>query len=527
MANGVYYYDGTGRLSAITYNQGYYLDDTLYEQYLDGAMANGIDGFSYTYDDASRVKSLTFDNPDNSAEDATYDYDYDGQLKSADRTGTANDEAYTFDANGNRVHTTDKNTAESTVSSTTIAGNEVSSDGTYTYKYDKNGNRQFRILSGSLYDPETDTYITGIRETTEYKWDYRNRLTEVIVTHFDATDDPGYVVQHDKYTYDVYDRRITEHESNTSGTHTTTYVTQFVYDDGQNVILQLDASGDLTHRYLYGPQPNQLISDDNIGGWNDGQTFWYLADNVGTTRDVVRLGDGDVYTVSDHLVYDSFGNVISETRSVLGDMNNDGKSDDFDISPFEEALANPTDYEAAYPTVSDWQERGDINDDGTFNNFDASPYETLIGSEITKYVGHSFLITYAGMQFDDATGLYYDRAREYNAHTSTFVSVDPANADINTYRYVHNDATGAIDPRGLFTFDNTQFPGYQVVSSTTVPVQLPVPGTGDKIRFSFQEGTALIRFVPKPGTPPNAHSISYIQTKRLWSDYPYGRNCAC
>src|SRR6185295_4658025 len=214
-----------------------------------------------------------------------------------------------------------------------------------------------------------------------------------------TTDDSGYVVKDFQYTYDVYDRRITK--SVYSGSHTV--VTQFVFDGGRapgvtnDIVLQLDGNGAPTHRYLYGPAVDQILADERVGGSHDGEVIWALTDNLGTPRDLVRLGD---QTVFNHLVYDSFGNVISETRAVIGDMNGDGVTNNFDMGLFEQALSNPSAYEAAYPLVTDWVERADGNHDDAFNNFDISPFESVLtGGQI--YVGHAFLIGFTGQQRDE------------------------------------------------------------------------------------------------------------------------------
>jgi len=56
------------------------------------------------------------------------------------------------------------------------------------------------------------------------------------------------------------------------------------------------------------------------------------------------------------------------------------------------------------------------------------------------------------MQYDWASRLYYDNARWYDGVGGRFVSEDPmglAAGDGSLYRYVGNDATGAVDPTGL------------------------------------------------------------------------------
>ena len=137
--------------------------------------------------------------------------------------------------------------------------------------------------------------------TTEYAWDYRNRLTTV--THYaDYTafggNSPDKTVT---YTYDVFNRLVGEKVTLGNGSWTNTV---WVYD-GNQVVLQFDSSGttgsasaltagDLSHRYLWGPAVDQLLADEQLlpasGGGYDltqpGTVAWALTDNQGTVRDL-------------------------------------------------------------------------------------------------------------------------------------------------------------------------------------------------------------------------------------------------
>jgi RHS repeat-associated protein len=58
---------------------------------------------------------------------------------------------------------------------------------------------------------------------------------------------------------------------------------------------------------------------------------------------------------------------------------------------------------------------------------------------------------FAGMEYDSATGLYYDHARYYDATIGRFVSQDPIAfeaGDTNRYRYVQNCPTTQADTSG-------------------------------------------------------------------------------
>jgi RHS repeat-associated protein len=95
-----------------------------------------------------------------------------------------------------------------------------------------------------------------------------------------------------------------------------------------------------------------------------------------------------------------------------------------------------------------WQvvERYSYTPYGTAAVYDAA--WTSLGPASSSTVGNTRL--FAGMDFDPETGLYYDRARYYDASEQAFIGRDPMAADINLYRYCMNDPTGAVDPEGTF-----------------------------------------------------------------------------
>jgi len=70
-------------------------------------------------------------------------------------------------------------------------------------------------------------------------------------------------------------------------------------------------------RYLFGPGVVTgavmpvILARTSSGG----TTAWYLTDNLGSVRDIVNTSG----TVIDHIVYDSFGNIVTETNATNGD----------------------------------------------------------------------------------------------------------------------------------------------------------------------------------------------------------------
>jgi RHS repeat-associated protein len=238
--------------------------------------------FNYFYNAANRVTRV-----DNVEAATTYTYDSRNQLLAANHADPNNpDETYSYDANGNRksshVHDDDY---------VTNKNNQLASNGIFSYSYDSVGNlvRQTEIASG---------------EVREFTWDFRNRLTSVVDKN-GASNEIRRIV----FTYDGLNRRI----SKNTVTGSESVSTHFVYDDA-NVLLEFvdndDPSGPnlptLAQRYLHGPAVDQVLAQED----GSGTVFWMLADRLGSITDLLDNSG----TVVNHLKYDSYGNLISQSN---------------------------------------------------------------------------------------------------------------------------------------------------------------------------------------------------------------------
>lgn len=275
VATSAYGYDGTGRLASLSHVQG----------------GTTFAGYGFAYDAANQMTSFT--NSEHASEDATFSYDDIGQLTGADRTGTADDEDFEYDANGNRVEANGD-------SYSTGNANRMESDGTFTFTYDAEGNTLTRTRIST--DP-ADDYLT------EYTWDHRNRLTTV--TFKDNSDDVTKVVEE---TYDIFNRWISRTvDPDGDAGSTPLEETYFVYD-GTQIALEFDGddAADLSHRYLWGPAVDHLLADEDAGG----DVRWALTDHQGTVRDVAEYDAGtDTTTVENHNTFDSFGKKTSQSSA--------------------------------------------------------------------------------------------------------------------------------------------------------------------------------------------------------------------
>jgi YD repeat-containing protein len=223
----------------------------------------------YSYDNASRVTAET-------DKEGTASFTYDSTDELTGVTGSRS-ESYSYDLNGNRTGT----------GYSTGTMNEVTTAPGHTYTYDNTGNR--------ISDNNGTTITT-------YSYDYENRLTSVTTG--------GTVVA--TYTYNALGQRIGVKDS---GTQTWT-----AYDGpsaGADPYADFNGSGSLSVRYLIGPtMVNGTVTTGILGRTSaGGTTAWYLADKLGSVRDIVDTSGNEL----DHIVYDSFGNILSESGPANGD----------------------------------------------------------------------------------------------------------------------------------------------------------------------------------------------------------------
>ena len=267
----------------------------------------------------------------------TYTYDAIGQLLSAAYSNESiTDESYTYDANGNRTSATGS-------ASVVGADNQLLSDGTYYYAYDAEGNRIAKFI-----DTDADGLLDeGDTSITQYTWDARNRLTEV--TNYATYG--GSASQVVDYFYDAENRWIAE-SIDSDGDGQIDRTLGFVYD-GDQIALQFESSSplplgegqgegsaltasDLSHRYLWQANAvDQLLADEALlsatgsasggGGGSDGydltapgDVLWSLTDHLGTVRDLATYdASTGITSIANHRVYDSFGNLTSETNAAV------------------------------------------------------------------------------------------------------------------------------------------------------------------------------------------------------------------
>ncbi|MEM9658328.1 MAG: hypothetical protein AAF961_08210, partial [Planctomycetota bacterium] len=170
--------------------------------------------------------------------------------------------------------------------------NQITSDGTYNYAYDDEGNL---VLKTNI--------STG--EYTEFAYDHRNRMTSAKTYSSGAV-----LLQEVEFIYDLFDRRIAK-TVDADGAGPGVAVTVYTAYDGEHAWADFDGTGAVVARYLFGDRIDEIIAR-----WRPAEgTAWYLTDHLGTVRDLVD----DAGTLINTITYDSFGNIVSQTDPTKGD----------------------------------------------------------------------------------------------------------------------------------------------------------------------------------------------------------------
>ncbi|NUN04658.1 MAG: PKD domain-containing protein [Bdellovibrio sp.] len=288
-----------------------------------------------------------------------------------------------------------------------------------SYSYDNLGNRITDLLGAYVYD-STGQLLTDDGRN-QYFYDYSGNIMQKVnkssgqVVKFEHNSENQLVsvayyanalsansYKGASYHYDPAGRRIRKqvYDSNSPGNIIKNYTRNYGYD-GEEMSVELDASGNLLARYTHSALTTDdvLSVDISSAGVSAG-----LAQNSGT-YEFIKDHVGSVKAVSD-----SAGNIVQRIH----------------YSAFGEVL-------------------GLVSPDNSADLSSAPPLRTHFA--------------YTGREFDEESGLYYYRARYYDAATGRFIQQDPhpgklssALSVINKYVYANNNGVNYVDPDGKFAF---------------------------------------------------------------------------
>ena len=243
-----YSYDNLSRLLSVLHQSG----------------STTLDGASYTVDNAGNRTAKT---DQRAAVTSNYTYDAIYELTQVTQATTTT-ESYSFDPVGNRLSSLGVSPYANNSS------NELTSTPSTTYTYDNDGNLVTKVNSAG---------------TTQYFWDYENRMTSVTLPGGGGTV---------SFKYDPFGRRI--YKSSSSATSVYAY-------DGDNLIEETNSSGTVVARYSQG-----LNIDEPLAMLRSATTSYYQADGLGS---ITSLSSG-AGTLAQTYTFDSFGNQTASSGSL-------------------------------------------------------------------------------------------------------------------------------------------------------------------------------------------------------------------
>jgi len=227
-------------------------------------------------------------------------------------------------------------------------------------------------------------------------------------------------VDYNDYTYNsnnqltAYDSIVLEYDKNgnlTKKTEGGTDVTTYTFDY-ENRLVRIDYPDETYSAYKYDPSGRRIEVR-----FRDGDIRRYYYDN----HDLLAAYDGS----NNFLAAAVYGPGIDQAISIFRNGQNyyyhaDALGSIYQMTDSGQNVVKEYDYSAFGKIIS---ESGSL------------PFENPI--------------TYTGREYDSDSGLYYYRARYYDAGAGRFLSRDPINS-VNLYVYVLNNPLAFMDPVGLW-----------------------------------------------------------------------------
>ncbi len=258
-------------LGAVTDSRTYNSFGEL-SQYTATASGSPVFTATYTRDKLGRItqKVETIGGVTDTLE---YGYDLAGRLREVKKNGGTT-ATYLHDPNGNRLSVTN--------SGGTVLGfydnqDRLTQYGDLVYTYTANG----ELL--------TQRYQSTPNTTSSYVYDVLGNLKS-------ATLPDGTLIE---YVVDGQNRRIGKKVNGT-------LVQGWLYQHQLNPVAELDGTGAVVSRFVYGTKAN--VPDYMV---KSGVTYRIISDHLGSPRLVVNTSDG---SVAQRIDYDEFGNVLTDTN---------------------------------------------------------------------------------------------------------------------------------------------------------------------------------------------------------------------
>ena len=246
-----------------------------------------IAGYDYDYDFSDRLAGEKRSHQDSQfAQAIQYNYDLTGQLVEA-LFEIQEDEFYEYDLNGNRKSATLGD--QTSIYAPPGPANQLTSDGTYDYLYDGEGNMVKRIHR-----------MTG--ETTTFGYDHRNRMVTVDTwsrnPDAELPAEKAILTRSAKYTVDMFSRTIAKNYHSFDGANRVFQSEQSVFDGNNKWSVSLNANAE-KERMLFGDRVDRIL----MASKSISDQKWFIFDSVGS----VTGSTGNSFDTIENYGFSAFG----------------------------------------------------------------------------------------------------------------------------------------------------------------------------------------------------------------------------
>jgi len=338
---------------------------------------------------------------------------------------------------------------------TDLAGTQLVATTTYTYDtlhrlaqlQHQGGNGSAIAGYGFGYDAASRiTRITDIDGTTNYGYDDTNQLVGA---------DSSYRSD-ESYSYDANGNRTNAgYQTGVNNQLLSDGVYTYTYDDEGNLKTRTKIGTSEVRTFTWDYQ-NRLVSVTDQFGTMATSTVSYTYDVL--NRRIAKSVNGSstqfVYD-GDNVILEFNGSAIPSVRYLQG-------------PGVDQTLAQEGNGQTSWMLTDHLGTVRDLvnNSGSVVNHF---TYDSLGQVLNSTPGGVDTRYKYTGREFDAETGLYYYRARYFDASVGRFIGQDPIGfsaGDSNLYRYVANSPIKYVDPLGLYGEVKSQKRTLEYVDST-------------------------------------------------------------